>query len=138
MKYVIDGSPVRWQRAGRHGSRYYDSQQKIKVSYGIILTNLHGTRPIHTKPLHLDVVFYFPIPQYAKSLKDPLNINPRKQSKRDGMPMTTTPDLDNCVKFLLDSGNKIIWQDDSIVCSMSIKKVYSENPRTEFIITELR
>lgn len=135
--YSIPGAPIRWQRAGRNGSRYYDTQKHLKLTYGILLTNQHGSAPKYTKPLHLDAVFYFAIPQYAKSLKDPSNSNPKKQSKKEGMPVSITPDLDNCVKFLMDSCNDILWVDDCIVCSMNIKKLYSEKPRTEFTIIEM-
>jgi len=44
---------------------------------------------------------------------------------------TKKPDLDNVAKIILDSLNKIAYDDDSNVVSLTIEKYYSENPRVE-------
>lgn len=134
MLYMIKGAPIPWQRAGRCGTRYYDTQKHWKASYAITMSSQHGTLPKYTKPLHIEAMFYFPIPNY---LKAPTNPNSKKPHKKEGMPVPIKPDLDNCIKFILDACNKVLWDDDCIVCSITMKKVYSKNPRTEFTITEL-
>jgi Holliday junction resolvase RusA-like endonuclease len=40
-------------------------------------------------------------------------------------------DRDNCDKFALDSGNKLLWYDDSQIYDGRLSKYYSLNPRTE-------
>ncbi len=50
---------------------------------------------------------------------------------------TKRPDLDNCVKFVKDCLNGIVWWDDSQVYEVHAKKIYDENPRTYIIIREI-
>lgn len=89
-----------------------------------------------TKALHLDAVFYFNIP-LTQMNRMTSKSRSNKLFKEEGTAHAIRPDLDNIVKFLLDVCNGIIYRDDSLISSMSVKKVYSENPRTEFTITEL-
>ncbi len=41
------------------------------------------------------------------------------------------PDCDNLVKFVLDCGNGVLFDDDSQIVEISAKKQYSQHPRTE-------
>jgi Holliday junction resolvase RusA-like endonuclease len=41
------------------------------------------------------------------------------------------PDLDNLIKWVLDCGNALLWQDDSMIYCIQAFKVYSPKPRTE-------
>ena len=50
---------------------------------------------------------------------------------------TSTPDLDNLQKFILDSCKNIVLVDDRYVASISTRKIYSTIPRTEFTVTEI-
>ena len=44
-------------------------------------------------------------------------------------------DLDNILKSILDGCNKVVWDDDRLVSSMSIKRVYDKgNPHTAVMI----
>jgi Holliday junction resolvase RusA-like endonuclease len=47
------------------------------------------------------------------------------------------PDVDNLVKLAKDALNGILWVDDSQVCEINARKVYSETPRTWIVIHEL-
>ncbi|WP_036659750.1 RusA family crossover junction endodeoxyribonuclease [Paenisporosarcina sp. HGH0030] len=42
---------------------------------------------------------------------------------------TSKPDVDNYVKGVKDGLNKIIWQDDSQVVELTVRKFYSLSPR---------
>ena len=42
---------------------------------------------------------------------------------------TKKPDLDNVAKIILDSLNKIAYDDDSQIVDLHIRKYYSDNPR---------
>lgn len=47
-------------------------------------------------------------------------------------------DIDNFGKLLLDSCNKIIWEDDSQIVKQTVEKKYSrENPRIELEIKKI-
>lgn len=49
---------------------------------------------------------------------------------------TKKPDLDNVAKIILDSLNKIAFDDDSQVTRLIVEKHYSDNPRVEVILIE--
>lgn len=51
---------------------------------------------------------------------------------------TKKPDTDNVAKIILDSLNKIAFDDDSQVVDLLVKKFYGEQPRVELIISEVR
>lgn len=47
------------------------------------------------------------------------------------------PDLDNCVKFIMDALNGVFWLDDAQVAQLVVAKGYDEKPRTYIEIEEL-
>lgn len=47
---------------------------------------------------------------------------------------TSKPDVDNYVKGVKDGLNKIIWQDDSQVVGLTVRKFYSLSPRVDVCI----
>jgi Holliday junction resolvase RusA-like endonuclease len=122
--YCIPVNPIPWQRAGINGKRFFDRQENDKVSFGLILRDQHGFEPLFSGPLRFDVVFYIKRPKNKQRQPSPWHI--------------TTPDFDNYLKFLSDSMNSVIWEDDKYVCAGSWLLIYDENPRTEFTITELK
>jgi Holliday junction resolvase RusA-like endonuclease len=124
--YTIDISPITWQRAGvntKSGApRFFDKQAHEKNAYGIYLQRDHGNAPLFDGPLSLSVIFYLPIPALL-----------RNRSKYPHQ----KADLDNYLKFLLDSGTGIIYTDDRLICQCIMRKQYDEHPRTVLIIEEM-
>ena len=47
---------------------------------------------------------------------------------------TKKPDVDNCIKFVLDCLNGLAWKDDCQIIMVSGQKEYCEAPRTEINI----
>jgi Holliday junction resolvase RusA-like endonuclease len=80
--------------------------------------------PIFSGPISVDVTFYFPH-----------TIHKKNKLKRWHI---IRPDLDNCVKFILDVATGITYNDDCIVSDIHARKMYSDSPRTEFTISELK
>jgi Holliday junction resolvase RusA-like endonuclease len=70
-------------------------------------------------PIFLTAYFEMPIPSGMSKRKVEANW---KHTKR--------PDLDNCLKFIKDCCNGIIWCDDSQVWQILSNKALSETPRT--------
>jgi Holliday junction resolvase RusA-like endonuclease len=122
--YLIPVKPIAWKRAGISGSKFYDQQVADKINYGLYLNRCHGSAPLFTGPIELDVTFYMWIP---------------KKGREADTYHHTTPDLDNLVKLLLDAivDTKAIVSDDRIISVICAKKIYGKNPRTEFTIREL-
>lgn len=122
--YTIKLNPIPWQRARLSGNRFFDAQKEDKLSFGLYLNKQHGFDPIFSNPIHMDVTFYMPIPKSIKKRKSSLY-------------HSTFPDLDNLCKFLMDAIKDVLVIDDKIICSLSAKKMYDKEPRTEIVITEV-
>jgi len=123
-EYCIKITPIAWQRVVRSSNRSYDNQTRDKVSFGLYLAQQHNDEPFFDKPIHLDVTFYMPIP------------NPIKE-RSNSVYHATAPFLDNLYRFLVDAIKDIVIADDRVICSLSVKKVYDKEPRTEIVITEV-
>jgi Holliday junction resolvase RusA-like endonuclease len=130
--YRLDFKPIAWARCGWNKcSGFYDTQARDKAVMRIYLENQHNDEPPFNRPSQLDVIFYMPIP--AGNLKWRKGIF--KQHYH-----TYAPDLDNLIKYLLDSiGRGLILSDDKIIASIKACKVYvpADETRTEFSITEV-
>lgn len=102
--------------------KYYAYKQQIqKMVEGKIKTKFKG-------PISLVVTFYMPIPKNGKS---------KGKQVKEGQFHTSTKDLDNLIKGLLDALNGIAFVDDKQVCQIGSEKVYSINPGIAFEIWEL-
>lgn len=125
MKYIIQGNPVAWARAGISGGRLYDTQKHIKLVMGITIRNQHGNRPQFEGPLILEATFYMPIP---KRIKD--------KSTWEGKPMKSKPDTSNLLKLIEDCCTGVLYKDDAIIYKIIAERIYGQHPRTEFIFRE--
>jgi len=123
--YTLPGDPIPLARVrfGKH--RTWDSQKKLKVTSEITLLAQHGNRPKYTGPLRIIMLFEFTIPPS------------RARKIKPGMPHAVKPDLDNLVKYICDVSQLVLFDNDSRVSEIVCKKVYSEQPRTEFVIQKL-
>lgn len=121
-KYSVPLSPIPWKRPGVSENGFFDAQKREKLAFSLYLEQQHKEAPLFSSPISLDVVFYMKIPLKNKS--------------RQGVHFIK-PDIDNLCKFLLDSIVGTLITDDRIIWSLSAKKIYDSNPRTEFVITTL-
>lgn len=77
--------------------------------------------------LELILIFCLPIP---KSIS--------KKKKAELHYVTKKPDTDNLAKAVMDAINNVgLWEDDSQVAHLDIKKIYSDEPRCLIIIREV-
>jgi len=121
--YLIPLKPLAWRRAGLSGTKFFDTQIKEKIAYGLYLNRCHGSDPIFDGPVEISVTFFMPTAQ--KKGKSGYHYQ--------------TPDLDNLVKLLLDAivSTNTIVSDDRIISVIKAQKVYDKVTRTEFTIREL-
>jgi Holliday junction resolvase RusA-like endonuclease len=124
MRYIIPGDPVPLQRARTTPgqSRPWDPQKKIKLQFGHLISLQNKLKIFYEGPLELDIVFY--MRHSNKSL--------------EGHYHTSVPDLSNMVKFIEDVAQGILYKNDCTICSITTRKIYSQQPRTEFTIRELK
>jgi len=88
-------------------------------------------------PLSMKITFYVPtIPTHRRRCEK----TQAETVVQDEIYHHYRPDLDNYLKFILDSmqNTGVIFQDDGQVAEIYTKKVVSERPRTHIIIQEMR
>ena len=124
---VLDGEPIAKQRPrfNVHSKAVYNPQRLHESIIKRDIANRlpDGFSPIaKDTPIVCDVYLYFPIPKSkVKKIKD-------------GAPHIIKPDRDNSDKWVLDCCNGIVWHDDCQIYDGRIRKLYSNDPRTEIIV----
>ena len=122
---VIPGKPVALKRTRITNNRCYDSQKSEKLSIYLIVKEQWDKLklPLYMDPVHIDVVFIFPIPSsYSAAKKRMLKTSPRG----------ITSDVDNLLKALLDSIQGLCFSNDNLVASVQAKKIYGNTAKTIF------
>lgn len=119
--YQLDIDPIAWKRAGRSGNRYYDQQLNEKDSIALLLKKQHGAKEeLFSSSIGIEIMFFIKKPIRTK------NTYP-----------CVKPDLDNLIKFILDTSNGILFTDDKIICEIYSRKEYDSFGHIEFTIYDL-
>lgn len=126
--YTIAGNPIPLARPRFSGKKIYNSQRNIMNSASLNLAVQHGNDQKLTGPIHLDATFFMATPQSMSTAKQRLLLD---------KPHIFKPDLDNLIKFVCDICSEVLFDNDCMVSSISCKKVYDSNPRTEFTVRKL-
>lgn len=143
--FTIEGEPVakgrpRFTRAGGFARTYTpqktrDAEAKIAILARCALQQqksddvaLQQKNPIKNQkfPIKVELNFF---------LKIPKSISQKKLN--EGIKPTVKPDLDNFAKTVLDAMNGIVYEDDSQVVEIILKKEYSDHPRTEVRVSPI-
>ncbi len=119
----IPASRPRFSSKGAYNAPKYTNYKKALATYLRVFTK---HKPIE-KPLHLEIIFYLPIPKMSK----------KKILEHENAWHYKKPDKDNLEKAFMDAANGILWVDDNIVASTVSKKLYSQAPRIEYEVKEL-
>jgi len=98
-----------------------DYDDKEKLSFSLHLENQHNEDPVFAQAVEIQAVFYMPIPKKSVS----------------SLRHATSPDLEDLNKFLLEQLRGVVIKEPRLICSLSTKKVYDKDPRTEIVITEV-
>lgn len=136
VKFIVPGEPKGKQRPrvvnrGKFSTAYTPKQTVIyenlvKYSYQEQVGMVQLEPPIAAS-----IIGYFPIPKSVSKKKHAL--------MADGWVLHTHKvDADNLAKIILDSLNKIAYQDDAGVSALRVVKKYSDNPRVEVELEEIR
>ncbi len=124
--YIVQGTPVAWQRArvsSTNKRRFYDGQINEKDLFRLHVNKQHPESWQFSGPLSIDAIFYF-------------KGGAKNEAKNRGRLYTSRPDIDNLVKFILDTCTKVLYYDDNQFCIINAQKRYGL-PRTEFTIREI-
>ncbi len=136
MCYVrVEGVP-KSQKRHRTSSvngyiRNYDPSSKDKSVFEKKLTQ--SNPKLLTGAISLSLTFYMPRP------KNHYRTGRYKHKLKGKSPVyhLNKPDIDNLIKFVLDSGNGILWKDDSQIFQIEALKKYCKYPRTEIEYWEI-
>lgn len=94
-----------------------------------VFTNTMEARKLQGE-IEAKIVAMYPIPKNMtkknRQLIDEGKLHPTKK-----------PDLDNVAKIILDSLNKIAFDDDSQIIRLIVEKHFSDEPRVEVTLREL-
>jgi Holliday junction resolvase RusA-like endonuclease len=88
-------------------------------------------RPPTTQPVHVDVRIFFAIPKNARN-------DEKIAAHEERLWHCKKCDSDNVFKSITDGAIGIVYKDDSQVCEMTCSKKYSDNPRVEVDVWELK
>ncbi len=133
MKLIIPGKPVakkrpRFARIGKFVKTYSDQETEEGRFLFEVQKQLNGHKPIEG-PVQVMLRFYLPRPKnHFGSGRNAYRLKPSAPPRH-----TKKPDIDNCIKFVLDCLNGVAWRDDSQIIKSIAVKEYGE-PRTEIII----
>lgn len=127
---TILGRPKALKRTRISGNHVYDSQKSEKLLIYLEVQKQWKSLklPIHMDLIHLDVLFIFPVAtSYSSSKKQMLK----------NYPVGIREDLDNLIKFLLDTVQGLCFANDNLVASINAKKVYGSFGKTIFSFRKL-
>ena len=131
--FIVSGEPValgrpRFTRSGRVYTPKKSEAALEEVVQAIRNYEESRREPIATidKPVHLIVDF--------------IHARPKRMRKGGRVIKNTKPDIDNCLKLILDGISRAgLWTDDNLVAQITAKKYYGETgekPYTVFYIFE--
>ncbi len=134
-KIIVPGKPIakarpRFYRIGEHVGTY--NCQTTEEGKWLLMAQGQIKKKIEDGPIYLVATFFMPRPKYHYGTGK----NARVLKPSAPLYHVVKPDSDNLVKFVKDCLNGFAWKDDCQVCSMSVNKIYDEDPRTEIEIIQ--
>jgi len=141
MKYefTIPGKPIpkARPRVYKRGKfvKGYNSQEKAEGEFALnaFESSIKVAGKKLSGPVFLDIIFHLKRP------KSHYGTGKNSETLKKNAPKfhVSKPDVDNLVKFVMDSLNKVTWYDDSQVFQVIGRKEYSETEETVLKIIEV-
>lgn len=132
ISFTLPGTPIPQRRPRFTGKHVYDPNAEIKHKMKWELRDQmaeNDLKMLPIGPIAVKMTFHMPIRKSAsKSLKNRLI----------GKPHINTPDADNLFKAVADAMTGVVYVDDRYISEFSVKKIYSDVPRTEIEIWMLQ
>lgn len=126
--YVVQGKPVPLNRPRMSEFGVYDSQKAVKTRISNELLLQKNNDATLCGMLHMHMDFYMQLP------KDKSHRKHLMQQKYH----VYKPDLSNLIKMIEDVCVDLgIIEDDCLIASITARKIYAEQQRTEFYFSSL-
>lgn len=120
FKYVVPGNPIAETKVlDTETPRIWDEYKHKKFNFEQYLRNQHDERQLFHEPIIVEATFYFKPPKLAPKYHD------------------NRPSLHGLYNFLDQSLKGIIYRHDCQIYETILKKIYSEDARTEIIIKRI-
>ena len=132
VKLIIPGEPVAKgrPRVTKWGTYTPEKTKNYETLVKELFFIEHGQTLLEGQ-LKIDIKAYFSIPKSASKKK--------KQLMLEGeLRPTKKPDADNILKIIGDALNDLAYKDDKQIVSANIEKFYSDEPRVQIEIKEVR
>ena len=131
--FTVPGQPVgkgrpRFRRAGKCVQTYTPDDTVIYENWVRECWKNAGAARLEGE-ITAEITAYFPIPKSTTKKR-------RADMEAGTVGCITKPDTDNLAKCVLDALNGMAYGDDSQVTALTVRKLYSDTPRTEIKLTE--
>lgn len=134
ISFTVYGEPVPWKRPRFNGkSKHVFEDSKVKDYKAKVIEAFEESGgKVYEKdvPLRMSIRFYLSVPKSASQKKRLDLISNFFPTKR--------PDNDNLYKGIADALNGVAYYDDSQIVHTHIHKHWSEEPRAEISIGEVK
>lgn len=137
LNVIVPGTPIakkrpRFARQGKFVTTYNEQETEEGKWLSLFMASLDKSLPLpiikKDTPVFLTCRFIMPV---VSSMPKRLS---REIEAGKHVYHTKKPDCDNCLKFVKDCLNNVMWADDSQVVSGSYEKFYGTEARTEIRI----
>ena len=130
MMIKIPGEPKGKQRARFGNGHTYTPKQTVDYESLVRTIFLQSKHELLEGNVKVNIIAYYKIAKSTSKKQKALMLD---HSVRP----TKKPDLDNIAKIILDSLNKIAYNDDKQVVELNVQKYYSLAPRVEVEMEEI-
>jgi Holliday junction resolvase RusA-like endonuclease len=124
LHYFLKGRPASRHVANDH-LKTWNTQKEARVYFQIQLDGQHEGKPTITGPIDMQLLFFMPI------------ITTKRKIIKNNQIHVDRPFLTDLIVFVQDICCGIIYDKPGVITSITAKKRYSSEPRTEIFITKL-
>ena len=135
VKFIVLGNPVgkgrpKFTKTG-HAFTPKDTVNYETLVHMEYLSQCGNAKFPDDAMLDMRIKAYYSIPK-SKSKK-------QQNLMREGIVRPIKkPDMNNCIKIIADALNKIAYRDDTQIVDCQVRKFYSDNPRVEVRILDIK
>lgn len=129
-RFEVLGHPVPWERARRQGKRYFTSDVQAVYRNQIRRSAKDAGVQMVEGPVYLNVIAWISPPASWSKRR-------REEAIRQEAPVAVKPDVDNFLKQVMDALEGVAFENDSRVCYVVVRKLYSDRPRLWIAVGEL-
>ena len=137
IKFIVESKPQGKARARTFYDKRADKMRSVTPektkSYEDLIRwsyKAAGGQYMGEKLMKVEIQAFYPIPKSFSKKK-------RNDAIFERIRPTTKPDVDNCVKIVLDALNGVAYYDDKQVVSVSCEKYYGETGYLRISIQEI-